>query len=177
MILILNGSLGVGKTSVAEALHWKFDKSVHLDGDAIGDVHPFEIYDPARIDHLYRTLALLIGFHQKNGYANFVINYVFESADSLQALLDLLHPLDASIHVYWLTCAEQAQAQRIRGRQRDQLEWELERFVELQRLQALAAKQGFIGKEVDTTHLTSAEVAEAIWQDLFGSTPGKPVTQ
>ena len=43
MIIIINGSLGVGKSSVAEAIHYKFDKSVNLDGDAIGDVNPFEI--------------------------------------------------------------------------------------------------------------------------------------
>lgn len=167
MIIIINGSLGVGKSSVAEQLHWKFDKSVHLDGDFIGDVHPFEIYDDARINHLYRTLELLIGFHQKNGYHNFVINYVFESPESLQELLNLLQPLDSSIHTYWLICSEEEQANRIRERRRDEIEWELSRFVELQRIQAKAALQGFIGKEVDTTSLTPAEVGEEIWKDIF----------
>ena len=167
MIIIINGSLGVGKSSVADELHLKFDKSVHLDGDYIGDVHPYEIYDQARIDHLYRTLELLIGFHQQNGYRDFVINYVFESPDSLQALLDLLRPLDPSIHTYWLTCDEKEQARRIQDRQRNELEWELSRFAELQQIQAKAAQQGFIGKEVDTTSLTSAEVAEEIWKDIF----------
>lgn len=169
MIIIINGSLGVGKSSVADQLHYKFDKSVHLDGDYVADVHPFQIYDDSRISHLYRTLELLIGFHQKNGYHNFVINYVFESPESLQELLDLLHPLDSSIYTYWLTCQEDEQAKRIQKRQRDQLEWELSRFVELQRIQAKAAQQGFIGKEVDTTRLTPAEVAEEIWKDIFGS--------
>ena len=167
MIIIINGSLGVGKSSVAEELHWKFDKSVHLDGDYIGDVHPFEIYDEVRLDHLYRTLALLIGFHQQNGYHSFVINYVFESPDSLQTLMDLLRPLDPSIHTYWLTCDEEEQAKRIHGRMRQSLKWELRRFVELQSIQAKAAQQGFIGKEVNTTNLTSAEVAEHIWKDIF----------
>jgi gluconate kinase len=168
MIIIINGSLGVGKSSVSEELHYKFDKSIHLDGDYIGDVHPFEIYDEARIDHLYRTLELLVGFHQKNGYTNFVINYVFESPGSLQALLDLLRPLDPSIHTYWLTCDEKEQAKRIQGRQREELDWELGRFVELQRIQALAAQKGFIGKEVDTTGLSSRQVADRIWKDIFG---------
>lgn len=169
MIIIINGSLGVGKTSVADQLHYKFDKSVHLDGDAIGDVHPFEIYDEARISHLYHTLELLIGFHQKNGYHNFVINYVFESSESLQELLNLLCPLDASIHAYRLTCHEEEQAKRIRKRSREKLLWELNRFVELQRIQKEAAQHGFIGKEVDTTQLTSKEAAEAIWKDVFHS--------
>ena len=166
MIIIINGSLGVGKSSVADELHRKFDKSVHLDGDSIGDVHPFEIYDDARISHLYRILELLIDFHQKNGYLNFVINYVFESPKSLHGLLDLLHPLDSSIHTYWLICDAEEQARRIRRRQRDDLEWELKRFVELQQIQAKAARRGFIGKEVDTTGMTSMEVAEEIWTDV-----------
>jgi chloramphenicol 3-O-phosphotransferase len=167
MIIMINGSLGVGKSSVADELHWKFDKSVHLDGDYIGDVHPFEIYDEARIDHLYRTLELLVGFHLKNGYANFVINYVFESPESLQDLLALLRPLDDSIHVYWLTCDEPEGARRIRLRRRNELDWELNRFVELQQIQRKAAKQGFIGKEVDTSGLTVEQVAEKIWKDIF----------
>jgi chloramphenicol 3-O-phosphotransferase len=168
MIIIINGSLGVGKSSVAEEIHWMFDKSVHLDGDHIGDVHPFKIYDDARIRHLYRTLALLVGFHQKNGYSNFLINYVFESPNSLQDLLDLLSPLDPSIRTYWLTCDAQEQARRIQGRQRGEVDWELKRYVELQHIQREASQHGFIGKEVDTTGLTSAEVADRIWKDIFG---------
>ena len=166
MIVIINGSLGVGKSSVAEQLHYKFDKSIHLDGDYVADIHPYNIYDEARIDHLYRTLELLIGFHQKNGYSNFVINYVFESAESLQALLALLRPLNSAIHVYWLTCSEEKQAKRIQGRRREELDWELKRFIELQQIQAKAAQQGFIGEKVDTSHLTVAEAAQRIWDDI-----------
>ena len=166
MIIIINGSLGVGKTSVAEQLHRKFDKSFCLDGDAIGDVHPFEIYDEARINHLYRTLALLVSFHQENGYHNFVINYVFESSESLQTLLNLLYPLDSTIHTYWLTCNSQKQAERIQLRQRENLDWELNRFIDLQKIQAEAAKRGFIGKEVDTSSLSLIEVANYIWHDI-----------
>jgi chloramphenicol 3-O-phosphotransferase len=166
MIVIINGSLGVGKSSVGDQLHYRFDKSVHLDGDYIADVHPFQIYDEARIHHLYHTLELLIGFHQKNGYHNFVINYVFESPESLQELLDLLHPLDSSIYTFWLTCAEAEQAKRIQNRKREGLEWELSRFLELQRIQSKAAQQGFIGMEVDTTRSSAAEVADEIWNDI-----------
>ena len=167
MIIIINGSVGVGKSSVSAELHWKFDKSVYLDGDSIGEVHPFEIYDEARIDHLYQTLALLVGFHQTHGYQNFVINYVFESPDSLNDLLDRLRPLDPDLHTYWLTCDPIEQANRIRSRQRDQLDWELQRFTELSQIQAQAARQGFIGIKVDTTALNTAQVAEKIWQDIF----------
>ena len=85
----------------------------------------------------------------------------------MKNLLNYLSPLDPSIHTYWLTCAEKEQSKRIRDRQRGSLEWELNRFVELRRIQKKAAQQGFIGIEVDTTHLSTAEVAEKIWKDIF----------
>lgn len=175
MIIIINGSVGVGKSSVARQLHWTFEKSVYLDGDEIGHVHPFEIYDEARIQHLYDTLALLIKFHQQHGYDNFVINYVFESSASLQDLVRRLKPLDPSIHMYWLTCAKEVQSQRIKKRGRANLEWELNRFVELQCIQQKAAQEGFIGKEIDTTKLEVAEVAKEIWKDIFGDAPSNRV--
>ena len=167
MIVIINGSLGVGKTSVADAIHQRFTKSIHLDGDAIGDEHPFEIYDQNRIDRLYRALALLVDFYRREGYQDFIINYVFESAQSLEDLLGLLRPLDEHIHCYWLTCSREEQAKRIRGRNRQELEWELQRFVELQNIQAEAAQKGFIGQQVDTSRLSTEQVADVIWQDLL----------
>src|SRR5689334_13575764 len=114
-------------------------------------------------------MELLIGLHQQNDYHNFVINYVFESAGSLQELLDLLHPLDPSIHCYWLTCDEEEQAKRIRTRRREDLEWELGRFLELRRIQKEASQHGFIGREVDTTRMRAEEAAQVIWEDAFHS--------
>ena len=48
MIVILNGSVGVGKTSVSWALNESLGRLVMLDGDYLGAVHPFAIYDEAR---------------------------------------------------------------------------------------------------------------------------------
>jgi hypothetical protein len=43
----------------------------------------------------------------------------------------------------------------------------MKRFTELQQIQAKAAQQGFIGKEIDTTNLTSVETAEVIWEVIL----------
>ncbi|MEW6195553.1 MAG: AAA family ATPase [Bacteroidota bacterium] len=166
MIIIINGALGVGKTSVAETIHRKFEKSVHLDGDHIGNVNPFEIYDNNRIKYLYNTLALLVEFHKRNGYPNIVINYVFESPESLNGLISLLVPYDKEIHTYWLTCEKEQQQKRIQGRTRDSIGWELNRFIELQNIQRKASMFGFIGKEIDTTMKSIEAIAEIIWKDI-----------
>ena len=162
MIVILNGSVGVGKTTVAWALSQSFGKSVMLDGDYIGAVHPFRIYDDARVSHLYRTLAYLIRFHQKHGYTNFVINYVFETPESLAELVSYLRPLDGDVHTFWLTCSAVEQRRRILKRKTDQWAWELERFAELNSILEAASQRGDIGTRMDTTNKAIAEVVGAI---------------
>ena len=166
MIVILNGSVGVGKTAVSWCLNERFEKSVMLDGDHIGAVHPFEIYDDARVDHLYKTLVHLTSFHRENGYSDFVINYVFENAATLAALVALLRPTDTNIHRFWITCSEIEQERRIRDRHTDQQEWELKRYKELNGILAESAKNGAIGARLDTTALSAEEAADAIWAEL-----------
>jgi len=171
MIVIINGPLGIGKTSVAWALNARLQPSVMLDGDYIGAVAPFEIYDAARVAYLYKTLAHLVSYHQREGgYRNFVLNYVFETAESLAELVALLEPLDARVQVFRLTCAVEEMERRIgrRGRADSEGEvvWELARCRELAAIQDAAAQLGFLGVVVDTTTLDVEQTADAILQTL-----------
>jgi len=162
MIIIINGSLGVGKTSISEELLWKYEKTVMLDGDALGNVNPFDIYDQNRIMHLYKTIELLAKFHKDAGFDNIIINYVFESSKSLRELTELLVPIDRNIFSFWITCEEEIQKNRIVKRNRDNLEWELKRFIELQRIQRIASQEGFIGIEIDSSNKSIDEIGNTI---------------
>lgn len=173
MIVIVNGPLGIGKTEVSWKLVEYFERGVMLDGDYIGAVRPFEIYDDERIEYLYQTLRHLAAFHiQRGDYHNFVINYVFETPESLARLRHLLADLDDVIYAFRLTCSEAEMERRIRQRGRSQpddpygLAWELNRFRELIAIQEQASRFGDMGFVVDTTNLSAAQVAEAIWQNI-----------
>jgi deoxyadenosine/deoxycytidine kinase len=166
MIIIINGSLGVGKTTLSDELLWKLDNTIMLDGDALGNVNPFDIYDQKRIWHLYKTIELLAAFHKKSGFKNIIINYVFESSQSLNELINLLKPIDDLIFVYWITCEKDVQEQRIKNRKRENIEWELNRFLELQEIQRKASTMGFIGKEINSTHKTISEMANTIIEEI-----------
>lgn len=166
MIIIINGPCGIGKSTTAELVTWKFDRAVFLDGDYIGSVHPFEIYDDARIEHLYQTLRHLIVFHIERGdYHNFVIPYVFEAPESLARLRMLLADLDDEIYAFRLVCDAHVIEQRLRDSSRspDEVAWHLDRAVELVRIQEAAACNGDLGYVVDTTTQTPDEVADVIW--------------
>jgi GrpB-like predicted nucleotidyltransferase (UPF0157 family)/predicted kinase len=170
MIVIINGPCGIGKTSVAWELNARFDRAVMLDGDYIGAVHPFEIYDDARIAYLYRTIHHLVAYHVEQGdYHNFVINYVFESPESLAELRHLLSDLDDEIYAFRLVASDKAIEARIHRREQESdadLRWHLKRYRELLAIQERAAARGDMGFVVDTTGRSADEVAEAIWQNI-----------
>lgn len=166
MIIIINGPCGIGKSTTGEHVTWKFDRAVFLDGDYIGSVHPFEIYDDARIEHLYQTLRHLIAFHIERGdYHHFVIPYVFESPESLARLRMLLADLDDEIYAFRLVCDAEVLEQRIRDSSRslNEVTWDLDRAPELVRIQEAAARNGDLGYVVDVTTRTLDEVADVIW--------------
>lgn len=169
MIIIINGPLGIGKTELSWALLEYYERGVMLDGDFIGAVHPFDIYDPGRIDYLYQTLQLLISHHRSHGYFNFVINYVFEEAQSLSQLRKMLAELDDVMYAFRLVCDPQEAERRIRQRGKasgldaERISWEIERSRQLAVIQQEAALQGDLGFEMDTSHLSVQQTAQAIW--------------
>jgi GrpB-like predicted nucleotidyltransferase (UPF0157 family) len=170
VIVIINGPCGIGKTSVAWELNARFDRAVMLDGDYVGAVQPFEIYDDERVAYLFKTIHHLISFHiEHGGYRDFVINYVFETAQQLATLRHLLSDLDDVTYAYRLVASDETIEARIRKRELESdadLRWHLKRYKELVAIQEAAAKCGDLGFVIDTTGLTAEEVAGAIWDDI-----------
>lgn len=165
MIVIIHGALGVGKTEVSWKLIEHFDQAIMLDGDYLGAVHPFEIYDEQRVDYLYATIAHLTAWHIEHGYHDFVVKYVFETPESLSKLRQMLSTYADVTYAFRLTCEEAALEHRLQSRSSDpdRLRWELNRFRELAAIQNENAKRGDLGDVIDTTALTVDQVAEAIW--------------
>ena len=69
MIIVLNGPLGIGKSTLAEALAESIDECVMLDGDHLVAANP----PPAdEIEYLHSTITLLVAHHRRFGYLHFV---------------------------------------------------------------------------------------------------------
>lgn len=166
MIIIINGPLGIGKSSTSWELLSKFNKAIMLDGDYIGAVHPFEIYDKDRTRYLYRTLEHLISFHRANGYEHFVINYVFEEIPELDELIKYLNPFQIPIHCFRLTCSEATHINRIKERNHEDLAYEINRGLELADIQNKNAMGNQLGHVIDTTNLNRKQVAKLIVDNI-----------
>jgi thymidylate kinase len=145
MIILLNGPLGIGKSTLAEALMENIDDCVMLDGDHLVAVNP-----PAADErgHLHSTIALLVAHHRQYGYRHFVINHLWRSAAELDDLRRRLLAIDpaADIHCFLLTVETDENLRRIERRQQaraiDEREFELRTFVEERELLTKAPNVG-----------------------------------
>jgi hypothetical protein len=113
VIIVLNGPLGIGKSTLAEALSESIDQCVMLDGDhLVAGNPPFA----DELEHLHSTVALLVAHHQRFGYRHFVLNHLWTSAADLSDLRARLAGADTDIHCFRLTLSTEENLSRINQR-------------------------------------------------------------
>jgi predicted ABC-type ATPase len=150
--IILNGPLGIGKSTLGEALGEAIERSVHLDGDALIALNPPPDDEWAG---LHATLAMLVGHHAAHGYDQFVINHYWPARaqlDALSAALDAAAP-GIAIRVFRLTATRQENLRRIATRREaraiDETDFELQTFAEESRI--FDAAGDALGEAFDVT--------------------------
>lgn len=143
MIILLNGPLGIGKSTLAEALAERIDRCVMLDGDHLIALNP----PPAdETGYLHATIALLVGHHRSSGYAHFVIDHIWRTEEERDDLRKRLLAVDpgADIRMFLLTLPLEDNLQRIERRQQARAldEQEFERRTVIEEREALSAVPG-----------------------------------
>ena len=104
MIIVLNGPLGIGKSTLAEALTESIESCVMLEGDRLVAANPPSADE---LEHLHSTLAVLVSHHRRFGYRHFVIDHIWRSPAELADLQRRLRAVDpdAEIRCFLLTLA------------------------------------------------------------------------
>lgn len=133
MFIILNGPLGIGKTTLAEALMERIEYCAMLDGDGLVAVNP----PPAdALEHLHSAIERLVMHHRQFGYRHFVIDHLWQSPADLAALRQRLIRIDAEaeFRCFLLTLPADENLRRIERRQQaraiDERDFELATFAE-----------------------------------------------
>jgi gluconate kinase len=153
MIIILNGPLGIGKSTLAEALAERIDRCVMLDGDHLVAVNP---PPPDETAHLHSTIALLVAHHRRFGYRHFVVNHLWRTPSDLADLRDRLRETDpdADIRCFLLTRPLDENLRRIQRRQSARAldEQEFERRTVTEEREALSKHtSGDLGEPFDVS--------------------------
>ena len=116
MFIVLNGPLGIGKSTLAEALTESLDSCVWLDGDRLTAINP----PPAdELEHLHSTIELLVAHHRRIGYRHFVIDHVWRNSAELSDLRRRLTAIsaDSEVRCFLLTLPMDENLRRIERRQ------------------------------------------------------------
>lgn len=128
MIIIVNGILGVGKSSTAQSLAERLENSVYIQGD---DYSEFEEFDPRNKQHLFRVFFdIARHVNSLSSTSNIIVDYIFEDQEQLDHFLLWLSENHSLIHFY-IYCDKVEHVQRARQRNREDLGWELQRIEEL----------------------------------------------
>jgi thymidylate kinase len=131
MIIVLNGPLGIGKSTLAEALCEAIDGCVMLDGDHLVAANP----SPG-LGYLHAIITLLVEHHRRFGYRHVVINHSWTTAEEFHDLHRRLAQFetDADIHYFLLTLPVSENLRRIERRARaralNEREFERQTFAE-----------------------------------------------
>ncbi len=115
VLVLINGPLGCGKSTLGEALAESLDQAVFIDGDALCALNP-----PPNDEHavLNTSLSLLLNQNWANGYLRFFVSHAWEAADHMDRLAATLQETIPSLNVksLLLTLPREVNLERIERR-------------------------------------------------------------
>ena len=161
MIIVLNGPLGIGKSTLGEALAESIEGCVFLNGDGLTAANP---RPPDEIAYLHATIALLVAHHMRHGYRHFVVDHFWKDAEEIDDLRSRLLEVDpeADVRCFLLTLPLDENLRRIERRQgaRALDEREFERRTVVEERNALARHSQGLGEPLDVSAAPEEIVVE-----------------
>lgn len=114
-LIIVGGTMGIGKTTVCRQLQKQLKNCVFLDGDWCWDMDPFVVNDETKKMVLENIVFLLTQFIRCQAYENIIFCWVMHKQEIIDEILSCLPVKDLSIHVISLLADEKSLIARLKG--------------------------------------------------------------
>lgn len=111
-LIVINGTMGVGKSAVCQALKQRLPHCVFLDGDWCWDMSPFTVTEETKRMVVDNIVHLLRNFLQCTAFDNVVFCWVMHEEAIWQEIQARLPDADYCLHRFTLTADEQALRER-----------------------------------------------------------------
>jgi AAA domain len=112
-LIVIGGTMGVGKTATCRELQKMLPRNVFLDGDWCWDMQPFVVSDET-ISMVNRNIAHLLGsFLACSEFENVIFCWVLHEQHILDGLLGALDLDDCTTYCFSLVSTEQALSERL----------------------------------------------------------------
>lgn len=158
-LVIINGTMGVGKTATSKELYQKLQNSVWLDGDWCWMMNPFIPNEENREMVLDNITHLLRNFLTNSTYEYVIFNWVIHLEEIYDMILKRLDGLEFELYKITLMCSEESFKKRVlldiknNAREEAALEAGLERFPLYEKLNTT---------KIDTSKISVSEAADKI---------------
>ena len=158
MLIVINGTIGAGKTSISKCLASEIEQAVWIEGDSLGFASP-------KNDNVLSAGIDLIAMHRKNGIQVIVFDMFFDDAKKLDWFIS---QVGLESHVFYLAAAEDTISNRIRQRARERAQSEI---LDSKRLRQRQIGMENRGIEIDTNGRSAEEITAEIKKLLLAKAP------
>ena len=158
-VVIINGPIGVGKTTVGKLLCKRLDKSAFIDGDWCFDLHPF-IANKETKDMAIDNIVHIINNYLNCSYCDFVVFcWVMDKKEVYRKIVENIQREDIRLYEITLNCTEEALVDRWH---KDTLcDWRIDEWLNISK-KSLKYFKGLDTILIDTSNKSAIDIAEKI---------------
>ena len=158
-LLLIGGTMGVGKTTTGKILKKKLSNAVYLDGDWCWDADPFVVTDETKKMVMDNIAHLINNFLRCTSYENVIFTWVMHEQAIIDDILSHLHTENACVFCFSLVSDEKSLTERLQKdvtagiRTPDVIERSVKRIPLYEKINSI---------RIDTTEKTPDEAANEI---------------
>ena len=112
-LIMVNGTMGVGKSTVCNILFKTLNNSVYLDGDWCWNMNPFVVSDENKEMVINNISYLLKSYLNNSGYKYIIFCWVIQDEAIFKQILDKLNGFDFELYKISLVCSEESLKNRL----------------------------------------------------------------
>ncbi|MBE6088529.1 MAG: nucleotide kinase [Clostridium beijerinckii] len=158
-VIIINGTMGVGKSATCRELNKKLKNSVWLDGDWCWMINPFVVNEENKKMVINNINYLLRSFLTNSSLEYIIFNWVIHMEEIFDDILEPLNDLNFEIIKITLICDEDALKKRILGDVK--LKLRDEEYVS-RSVERLDLYKEMSTKKIDTSNISVLETVDKI---------------
>ncbi|NLA87722.1 MAG: AAA family ATPase [Clostridiales bacterium] len=165
-LILINGTMGAGKTAASRELQKLLPHCVFLDGDWCWDMSPFIVTDETKKMVLDNIAYLLNSFLSCSIYENIIFCWVMHEQSIIDKVLSRLVGNKYRPFLFSVVCSPEALTARIQNdiqygrRTADVLSRSLQRLPHYKDMNTV---------KIDVSDITPKQAAEEIYQRVYGS--------
>ncbi len=166
-LILINGTMGAGKTATSRELQKLLPYCVFLDGDWCWDMSPFIVTDETKKMVLENIGFLLNSFLSCSIYENIIFCWVMHEQSIIDEVLYRLRGKEYRLFLFSVVCSPKALAARIQNdiqcgcRTADDLSRSLQRLRYYEDMNTV---------KIDVSDITPKQAAEEIYQWVYRTT-------